>query len=200
MPDHETFAGVDVGGRRKGFDVAIIDSRGALVGTGKRLDTAQAAELVRSFAPTLVAIDSPCSAAPPGARTRDGERQLSRALCGIRWTPDERTLAEGDYYDWVRRGRALYDLLADRRMSTIEVFPTASWTRWHGPRARRRRSAWSHEALMQLGVGELPARTSQDLRDAVAAAVTAYQHVRGDTESFGEIVVPKAARAPRFAT
>lgn len=72
----------------------------------------------------------------------------------------------------------------------MEVFPTASWTRWSGPRGAVSRARWSRAALASLGVEDVPQRTNQDQRDAIAAAVTARQHTFGQTETFGEIVVP----------
>lgn len=193
------FAGVDVGGARKGFDVAIVDSHGALrLPPARRLDAERVRTLIEQFAPVLVAIDSPCSAACSGETARRGELFLNREVCGIRWTPDEDTIAVGDHHDWIRRGRTLFELLRADGRPTIEVFPTASWTRWHGRRAGRRRSVWSREALSRLGVTGVPARTSQDLRDAIAAAVTAYQDWCEETERFGEIVVPKAGILPGF--
>jgi hypothetical protein len=41
-----------------------------------------------------------------------------------------------------------------------------------------------------LGLEDVPARTNQDQRDAIAAAVTARQYAHGMTEAMGEIVVP----------
>jgi predicted nuclease with RNAse H fold len=200
MADVPAFAGVDVGGRRKGFDVAIVDACGALRGHRRGLTAEQAVAFVLPFAPLLVGIDSPCSAAPPTERTRAGERSLNLCVCRIRWTPAQATLDAGmPYYDWIRRGLELYAVLAARGVRTIEVFPTASWTRWHDRRGRRRRSVWSREALATLGVDHVPEHTSQDLRDAIAAAVTAYQSWRGETECFGEIVVPKTGCVPQFA-
>lgn len=201
MGDVPCYAGVDVGGRRKGFDVAILDARGVLRCHGRRLPSARAVwDLIAHFSPAAIAIDSPRSAAPDGCRSREGERALSRAgICMIRWTPDRRTIEEGGrYYEWIRCGLTLYDLLEERTNApVIEVFPTASWTRWHGRREGERRSIWSSAALGQLRIAEAPERTSQDLRDAIAAAGTAYQWAHCETEAFGEIVVPRGGR-PRF--
>lgn len=55
-------------------------------------------------------------------------------------------------------------------------------------------AAWSREGLAALGLEGLPARTNQDQRDAIAAAVTAQQHTFGMTETVGEIVVPAVPR------
>jgi predicted nuclease with RNAse H fold len=181
--------GVDVGGKRKGFDVAVIDDRCLLALVG-RLTRDEVAELVEAHRPTLVAIDSPRSCAPDGETSRLGERQLAKAVCGIRWTPDLQRVEASPYYGWIVEGLGLYATLAHRHADVIEVFPTASWTRWHGKRGSRRRSAWSREALDRLGLGGVPTRTNQDQRDAVAAAYTARQHTLGATEAMGDIVVP----------
>jgi predicted nuclease with RNAse H fold len=184
--------GVDVGGKRKGFDIALIDDRRVLALKG-RLDLQAVAEIVERHRPAVVAIDSPRSCAPEGQTTRQGERELARSICGIRWTPDESRVRASNYYAWIVEGLAAFDALRGSESEVIEVFPTASWTRWHGKRGTRTRSAWSRNGLATLGLEGLPARTNQDQRDAVAAAVTARQYTSGMTETMGEIVVPVTA-------
>jgi predicted nuclease with RNAse H fold len=181
--------GVDVGGKRKGFDVALIDDRRVLVLVGK-LDRDTVIKLVETHRPTLVAIDSPRCCAAEGRTTRDGERQLAKAICGIRWAPDAQQVRGRPYYAWIVEEFALFDALTARDVDVIEVFPTASWTRWHGKRGNRTRSAWSKQGLATLGLEGVPTRTNQDQRDAIAAAMTARQHTLGMTEAMGEIVVP----------
>jgi hypothetical protein len=95
-----------------------------------------------------------------------------------------------EYYAWVLQGLALFEALAGGAAEVIEVFPTASWTRWLGKRGSRARVAWTRDGLSALGLASLPTRTNQDQRDAIAAAVTARLHDRGLTEAIGEIVVP----------
>jgi predicted nuclease with RNAse H fold len=177
--------GVDVGGPRKGFDVAVVDER-ALLDLRSRQRVADVAGLASGV--EVVAVDSPCRAAPDGCTSRADERLLARAVCGIRWTPDAAALAASDYYAWVRHGLELYAALDG--IEVIECFPTASWTRWIGPRAGRSRAAWSTSGLAALGLTGLPHRTNQDQRDAIAAAVTARQHAAGETEAFGDLWVP----------
>ena len=107
-----------------------------------------------------------------------------------RWTPDESHVLASAYYAWIIEGRALFGALIAHGIEVIEVFPTASWTRWHGKRGSRTRSAWTREGLAALGLDGVPVRTNQDQRDAIAAAVTARQHTLAMTETIGEIVVP----------
>jgi len=181
--------GVDVGGRRKGFDAAVVDDRRVVALRG-RLSCQQVAGLVATHQPAVVAIDSPRHCAPEGQAAREDERWLRRAICGIRWTPDEQHVRASPYYAWILEGLALYDALSGCGAEVIEVFPTASWTRWLGPRGARTRADWTRQGLAALGLAGIPARTSQDQRDAIAAAVTARQHTRALTETIGEIVVP----------
>jgi predicted nuclease with RNAse H fold len=185
----DRWLGVDVGGKRKGFDIALIDARQVLALAG-HLNREEVIELVETERPTVVAIDSPRCCAPTGQTTRAGERQLAKSICGIRWTPDESRVHASAYYAWIEEGFALFDALAAHDVEVIEVFPTASWTRWHGPRGTRSRSAWSKQGLAGLGLECVPTRTNQDQRDAIAAAVTARQHTQGMAETMGEIVVP----------
>jgi predicted nuclease with RNAse H fold len=185
--------GVDVGGRRKGFDAALIDDREVLQLVA-RLGCDDVVALVESARPGVVAIDSPRSCAPEGQTSREGERLLAKSVCGIRWTPDPLRVHGSGYYTWIVEGLRLYRALAQDDVEVIEVFPTASWTRWHGKRGKQRRSAWSRQGLEALGLAGMPARTNQDQRDAIAAAVTARQYAQGFTEAFGDIVVPVRAQ------
>jgi predicted nuclease with RNAse H fold len=189
MTTDHTVMGVDVGGRRKGFDVALLDDRdmAALI---RGQDREAVVELVSIHQPALVAVDSPRSCAPEGHSTRECERELNTSICGIRWTPDTKRVDAAAYFAWIVEGLALYAALAAADVPVIEVFPTASWTRWHGPRGPLTRAAWTRDGLARLRLTGVPERTNQDQRDAIAAAMTAQQHTRGLTQEIGEIVVP----------
>jgi hypothetical protein len=185
-----TWLGVDVGGPRKGFDAALVDDL-AVVELRERLTVDDVVVLAERARPAVVGIDSPRVCAPPGATSRASERLLAREVCGIRWTPDEPRVRGSAYYGWVVHGLELYAALMTRAAAeVIEVFPTASWTRWRGGRDGRSRSAWTREGLRALGLAGVPERTNQDQRDAIAAAVTARQHTAGTTQTLIDIVVP----------
>jgi predicted nuclease with RNAse H fold len=193
------WAGVDVGGRRKNFDAAVIDADRVVAGPSRLSTPQEVVEWLRPLEPRVVAVDSPRTAAPATALSREGERDLVRAgVCGIRFTPNERALqASPAYYEWIQNGFELYRALerAARRAGweVIECFPTASWSRWAGPRGQRRRAAWTRNALATLNLNGLPARTNQDARDAIAAARTAQAYSERGVEMFGDIVVPVSA-------
>jgi predicted nuclease with RNAse H fold len=181
--------GVDVGGKRKAFDAALVED-GHLVDLRAQQSVDDVVTWVVSAEPSVVAIDSPRSCAPPGHTLRHDERKLRDAVCGIRWTPPSAELEGNPYYEWIVEGLRLYGALADQPVEVIECFPTASWTRWHGARNGRPRAVWSREALAALDLRGVPSITNQDQRDAIAAALTARDYERGRCESFGDIVVP----------
>jgi predicted nuclease with RNAse H fold len=185
--------GVDVGGQRKGFDVALLDDR-LVVALMRGLDREAVVKLVSMHQPALVAVDSPRSCAPNGQSTRECERELNTSICGIRWTPDKKRVYAEPYFAWIVEGLALYAALAAAGVPVIEVFPTASWTRWYGARGSLTRAAWTRDGLARLCLTGVPERTNQDQRDAIAAAMTAQQHTRGLTQEIGEIVVPAGRR------
>jgi predicted nuclease with RNAse H fold len=178
--------GVDVGGERKGFDAALVNGS-SVVELRSRQRAGDIVTWVLAVQPAVIAIDSPRRPAPDGCTSRECERALARAVCGIRWTPDAERLAGGAYYGWVRAGLELYAALGD--WDVIECFPTASWTRWIGRRAGTSRAAWSAHGLGALALSGVHAR-NQDQRDAVGAAITAREYAAGATEAFGEIHVP----------
>jgi len=181
------WAGVDVGGRAKGFHVALIDDT-TLLDYAHLLTVSATAAWLAERRPSLVAIDSPRSPAPQGESSRPGERALAAAgISNIRYTPT--------YYERIEHGFELYEACTAADLAVIECFPTASWIRWAGARGNETRAVWTTGALRAQGVRDVPARTNQDQRDAIGAALTARAHELGTTESFGDIVVPVAAVA-----
>ncbi len=188
--------GIDVGGRRKGFHGCAVRGSEVVAGPEQLADVACAVAWVVDLAPAMVALDSPRTCAPPGASSRDDERALARAVCGIRWTPERSRLAGNPYYEWVEHGLELYAALEAAGIAPdrlVETFPTAAWTIWAGLRGKVSRAKWSAAALADLGLHGLPERRlSQDDRDAVAAALVARLHIEGATTAYGEIVTPAA--------
>lgn len=188
----DLWAGVDVGGRRKGFHLALVDRDRLRAGPLRVHTVSEVVHWLCWRRPRLVAVDSPCTAAPEGLRSRPEERLLASRVCGIRFTPDRAVLGESRYYEWIVHGLELYAALENARLSAVECFPTAAFTRWAGPRAGRTRAAWTSEALATIGLPGVPSRLNQDERDAIAAALTARCCDLGGVDRFGEIVVPQA--------
>lgn len=194
------FAGVDVGGPAKGFDVAVLEADGR-AWLHRTREVHEVVGLVSGA--VLVGVDAPIAWAPPGQRSRPDERVFARAgICGIRYTPDEASARArtDDYLGWVWQGLALHAALATAGVGTIEVFPTAAWTRWLGPRGSRTRLVWTREGIERLRAGGLVddagSRPSQDEMDALAAALVAAQADRGTTQHFGALAIPAVGRWP----
>lgn len=110
----------------KGFHTVVIDGRGVVAGPHRGSAKATARWLA-AIGPLLTAVDSPISAAQVGHGFREGEKLLNAAVCGIRWTPDLRSLREKPgYYGWILHGFELYEALREEGLDAIECFPTAS--------------------------------------------------------------------------
>jgi predicted nuclease with RNAse H fold len=193
------WAGVDVGGRRKGFHIAVIDDHRVLA-LENRTTVSAAAAFLGPWHPRLVAIDSPCALAEADGFRRHSERRLAAAVCRLRYTPSgadldaqkrKRRRARARYYEWIEHGRELYEALETAGLATIECFPTACWTEWYGRRDGEGRAIWSTAALTGLGIDAFEWRLGQDGRDAIAAALTAWQAEHGECRCFGDIVVPR---------
>jgi predicted nuclease with RNAse H fold len=201
LKDRNTeYVGIDVGGRRKGFHACALAGNTIAEDPERLADVDAVRRWLGGRQPSLIAVDSPRTCAPAPESSRPGERALKRSVCGIRWTPQGKRLEGNPYYEWIVCGFELYSMLEEDLGlppgAVIEVFPTASWTRWAGSRGTRRRAAWTAEALRRLGLDFEPSRRlNQDDRDAIAAAVTARQHGAGESESFEEIVVPGRGRS-----
>jgi predicted nuclease with RNAse H fold len=189
------WAGVDVGARRKGFHGALVDRRGVVAGPLALSRPDDVVTWLSDHRPRVVAVDSPCRLAPDGARSRPDERRFAREVLSLRYTPDRAALAASPrYYEWITHGLELYAALTRAGLTAIECFPTAAWTIWAGPRGREPRARWTARGLLALGLQGVPARLSQDGRDAIAAALVAFDYDRGRARSIGDIVIPARPR------
>lgn len=194
------WVGVDVGGRRKGFDVAMLDADDR-VRVHRTRDVDEVVAL--AVGARLVGVDAPAAWAPAGQRSRPDERAFAAAgICGIRYTPDEATArARTDtYLEWIWQGLEVYAALADAGVATVEVFPTAAWTRWRGARGHRTRLLWAREGLARLVadglVHDAGGRPSQDAMDAIAAALVTRQACSGTVDRHGTLAVPAPGTWP----
>jgi predicted nuclease with RNAse H fold len=207
------WVGIDVGGIRKGFHVAVVqagagDVRAHDLGVRFReFDGRSAVQRTIDWAvaqdPARVAIDAPAAWAPADRLSRPEEAAFARAgICAIRFTPPAAAAAArtDDYYGWIEHGLELWTGLAQvRGVEAIECFPTASWTQWFGGRGARSRARWTRDALAVLAAQGLQGTgqaSNQDRRDALAAALTARQADRDEMLRFGPLTVPPVGTMP----
>jgi predicted nuclease with RNAse H fold len=81
-----SWAGIDVGGRRKGFHGAAVDGTKVIKGPHRLGGVDEVMRWLFAIEPEVVALDSPKTCARRGERSRECERELMKAICGIRWT------------------------------------------------------------------------------------------------------------------
>jgi hypothetical protein len=182
--------GVDVGGRRKAFDVAVVEGR-SLIGLRERQSVDDVVAWVASVKPSVVAIDSPRSAPRPAGPTGRRKRMSamrSAASGGRPRAPNSKAIptTSGSSRDCVsmtrsRPSRSKWSSASPRppgRAGTGRATVAA------GPRGRAKRSPRSNS---RGGV------TNQDKRDAIAAALTARDYDHDCFDAFGDIIVPHPA-------
>ncbi len=177
--------GVDVGGARKGFHLAMLGGSDLYIEAEDLLSPEDLLKAIDSMGIKsgqigAIGIDSPQNWAPGKEKSRPCEREYRKlGLSGIYFTPNEEHAKGNSFYDWVRNGLGLYALLEKEGIKkAIEVFPTGSWSRWCGSRKKNvSRAAWTKRGIETLVAEhsiDIHGKVSnQDKRDAIAAAVTA---------------------------
>ena len=180
--------GVDVGGPKKRFDVAVIDEA-SLRDLRGRLTCNEVVGIVEKVQPnglrsTALLVRARRSEITR-VRTQAQQADMPYPLDARRDSSGRERLLRLDHRGpQALRGARLIGRERNRGLSD-RVLDTMARSR-----GSQRRSAWTREGLTKLGLNGVPNRTNQDQRDAIAAALTARQHAEGLTECFGEIVVP----------
>jgi predicted nuclease with RNAse H fold len=171
-----TFAGVDVGGERKGFHVALTDGR-VILEIAAELSLRQTVEWLAQRSPTVVAIDAPPQALIQGPETRAAERALSQAGFRIQWTRRQGTGLPAP--EWMNHGAALWHELqrALPNARLIETFPTAA--------TAQLANSQIHLPLSSLALLTPHRATLKDALDACIAADVAARAHRNQTQVFG---------------
>ncbi len=147
--------------------------------------------------PELVAVDAPLSL-PPGRTTiddrrgghfRSSDRELLKR--GIRFFP----ITLGPMRSLTTRGMRLKELLADRGIPVIEIYPGAAQDIWSIPRKQGGLEKL-RRGLERLGLKGLRKGMNGDELDAVSGALVGRLYLRGEAEVLGDvgegaIVVPR---------
>lgn len=109
----DTVAGIDVGGRTKGFHVVAMRGDEILRPERRLLEALEVAAWCRAQAVRVIGIDAPCRWRE-GGMARAAERALARARIGSFLTPTRASaeVARKDFYGWMFQGEALYAALA----------------------------------------------------------------------------------------
>ncbi len=203
-----TVAGVDVGGKRKGFHaVALRD--GAWLAQITSRDSAAIAAWCREIGARYIGIDAPCRWCCTGS-TRPAERELKARKIGCFSTP---TLAAAQartdkHYEWMLAGAELFARLeADYPLyaggavdpaqpACFETFPHAITCALRGTIVSAKNKRKDRSALLAAAGITLPPRAVMDTIDAALCALVAAHFAAGAITVYGEphsgfIVVPR---------
>lgn len=209
-----TVAGIDVGGKTKGFHAAIL--RDGTFETRKSCDPTAITSFLRERGATVVAIDAPCGwsqlEVSPMGRSRLCERELrllpdgppiqcfrTPSLEKAREHVAKAGSQEKSFYGWVFNGLEMYDEL--RRLGhnpyngtdrsgpvTFETFPNAIASFLKGERVSAQRKvklANRQAALQELKYDISKFDRDIDFIDAALCAVAAKAFLEGKTTEFG---------------
>lgn len=180
--------GVDVG-LHKGLDLVLLDEGRRVIAVAPKLPHERFQETVHSWAPDVVAIDS-----PPYWATHRGTRQTERAMrmLGIQLyaTPEEAKRSEKGFHDWMIAGmnafravEASYPLFRGEEPAhhALEVFPHAAAVVFSGTLkpALAVKHTWRRGILAARGV-EDPLLGSPDLIDAALAGLVGLYALKGE--------------------
>lgn len=201
-------AGVDGGGRRKGFH-AVALKNGAYLDHTASDSPAKIATWCQSINATVVAVDAPCKWSVTG-RARTAERALMRKGIWCFSTPDRDSAAghPKNHYGWMLNGESLFKALEsqyplfDGRAYTsgaricFETFPQAIACALAGKVvSAKQKRAIRKQALVDRHIC-VEKLLNIDLIDAALCAVAAHEFASGSFDLYGDqlegyIVTPR---------
>ena len=196
------FAGIDVGGKKKGFHLVGLSEYGSLQ-SRHVLTPEDAALAVKSWGVHVVAVDAPMSWAAVG-RSRVSEQKLEFFGIHCFKTPCESVARDRPFYDWVRNGLALYDVLGQHEyrrpkelpkadkgsLRMIETFPHAVARRLSVSESTgRSKVRFRRQVLREYGIDESQLRNIDFVDAALCALLARIYLEQGEsaTESPGDI-------------
>jgi len=170
-------AGIDVGGVRRGFHVAVVDGdSGEFLAMRNLFSAHDVSGLLAEFsALACVAIDCPPRCQIDGPLTRLAERQVNRAGVKVQWT--RRKPMVGD--EWMANGESVWKSVKEKlpQVQIVETFPTLV--------SRRLDECDWKLPLSFLKGGVIERSGYKDFVDASLCAWVAMRVLRGDAFCYG---------------
>lgn len=201
-------AGIDVGGRAKGFHAVALQGA-AYLDKCNSCDPLKVAEWCRGIKARFVGVDAPCHWSSTG-RSRVAERELMAEGIWCFSTPG-REVAEchpKDHFRWMLNGADLYanlektHVLFDKsfdpasRPMCFETFPQAIACALAGRIVSAKQKRQNRRELLKRAKIDTSKLTNIDQIDAALCAFTAHQFAQNDYKCYGDvatgfIVVPR---------
>jgi predicted nuclease with RNAse H fold len=181
--------GLDVGGRRKGFDAVLMDGSRAVLDSRTRIPIEDLPKLIPKWEPDVIAIDSPYAWAI--TKERETERFLRGLGISLYQTPWQEEKKSHPFYAWmiagfeafrasIESGYRLFDGGRSVDGYCIEVYPHASAVVLGGglrpPEIPKHR--WRRSVLRSEGI-DPAALQGPDHVDAALAALTGIFALEG---------------------
>ena len=172
------FVGIDVGGPRKGFHVAVFSGAGpSPEGLFQSKEASAVVEYLGQHAasPQIIAIDAPPKSTRRRLEPRAAERAVREAGFRVLWTP------RGDQVrqSWMENGARLWSLLKKSfpAAQIVEAFPTSA--------SRGLALSQTANLNLRLFAGHRVRKHYVDFLDAVLAALVARSVPDGRVDLFG---------------
>jgi predicted RNase H-like nuclease len=188
------FAGMDVGGEKKGFHCVAIDDDRIL--DPVRFKAAQdAADWCRDIEAQIIGIDAPCGWSSGECGRRAEKDMWNVARLHSFSTPSE-AKSDGNFYKWMQNGAKLYRSLRPRfplytgevtqGRFCFETYPHAIAWSLAGRLLSAREKRSNRPPLLEAAGLELPSGANIDVTDAALCALTARYVWLRQFRSFGD--------------
>jgi predicted nuclease with RNAse H fold len=200
-------AGIDVGGRAKGFHAVALRG-GAYLNQIASCNVTEVTDWCRQINARLIAVDAPCRWSDTG-RARSAERELMAEKIWCFSTPSREAAEKHpkDHFGWMINGAALYAdletshvLFDDKSQRTaqpicFETFPQAIACALAGKIVSAKKKRRLRRYILSCANVDTSKFTNIDQIDAALCAFTAYQFALGNYKCYGDatsgcIVVP----------
>jgi predicted nuclease with RNAse H fold len=198
MPSPIIVAGIDVGGRAKGFHGVALRG-GAYLDLIASCDVAEVADWCRQISARIIGIDAPCRWSATGrARTAERELMSERIWCFSTPSREADESHPRDHFRWMLNGADLYANLETThalfdgeskgrsRQICFETFPQAIACALAGEIVSAKQKRRARRDLLDRANIDTSKLTNIDEIDAALCAFTAHQFALGKYKSYGD--------------
>lgn len=188
-------AGIDVGGRKKGFHAVVLCSNKFTI--LKHSDPKVIVNWIDGNGAQVVAVDAPCKWSINGS-SRSAEREMNRSGIKCFYTPSREKALNHNFYGWMLNGELLYQCLEKSTYTCYheqnalgkvyaETFPHAIVRSHYGKNIPNGTKSVVRRQLLHDLLLDTHILTNIDYLDAALCAYTALQYTKNNTKHYGDI-------------